>query len=86
MRIRLLVILSALLLFFCNQPFAAVQNAKFVSGDHYLIVEILDDNLIHFELSGAGAGPDVGAPLYVSPMILKTDYQPIILYATGEYH
>ena len=74
MKIRLLGLVSLSLLFVCNPLFAAVQHAKFVSGDRYLIVEALDDDLIHFELSAVGPGPDGEVPLYTSPMIHKTDY------------
>src|ERR1035437_2191393 len=75
MRIHLPGLLSASLIFVCNPLFAAVQHAKFISGDHYLIVETLDDDLIHFELSASGPGPDGVLPLHTSPMIHKTDYQ-----------
>ena len=74
-------LLSIFLLFVCNSPFAAVRQDKFVSGDRYLIVETLDDDLIHFELSAVGPGPDEGVPLYTSPMIRKTDYYGPSLYS-----
>lgn len=73
MRIRLLW--AVFMLFMCNPLFAAVQHAKFVSGNRYLMVETLDDDLIHFELSAQGSGPSVTSPLYTSPMIFKTDYR-----------
>ncbi|MDD1621998.1 MAG: DUF5110 domain-containing protein [Methylococcaceae bacterium] len=66
--------LLSLLLLASNTLQAAVQHAKFVSGNRYLMVEALDDDLIHFELSATGPGPDVTSPLYTSPTIHKTDY------------
>lgn len=80
MRIHFPALWSAALLFVSTPLLAAVQQAKFVSGDRYLIVETLDDDLIHFELSALGPGPD-GVALYTSPMILKTDYHGPSFYA-----
>ncbi len=81
MRIRLLVLVSISLLCVCDPLFAMVQQAKFVSGDHYLIVETLDDDLIHVEFSAVGPGPDGAEPLHTSPMIHKTDYHGPSFYA-----
>ena len=75
MKTRLLWLLSLSLLIAANPLYAAVQRAKFSAGNQYLIVETLDDDLIHFELSAVGPGPDAAAPLYASPMIHKTDYR-----------
>jgi alpha-glucosidase len=80
MRIHFPALLSAALLFVSTPLLAAVQQVKFVSGDRYLIVETLDDDLIHFELSALGPGPD-GVALYTSPMIHKTDYHGPSFYA-----
>ncbi|WP_394829920.1 TIM-barrel domain-containing protein [Pendulispora albinea] len=52
----------------------AVQRVRFDVPGQYLIVEVLDDDLVHFELSAKGAGPGAGAPLFTSPMVAKTDY------------
>jgi alpha-glucosidase len=60
---------------------AEVQRVKFPSGGQYLIVETLDDDLVHFELSAVGDGPDASVPLYTSPMIDKTDYSGPAAYA-----
>lgn len=62
-----------------QQPFqtaqaAEVQRVKIPSGSQYLIVEALNDNLIHFELSTLGPGPSVSDPIYTSPMVYKKDY------------
>jgi alpha-glucosidase len=53
---------------------ADVQRKKFTIPNAYLVVEVLDDNLMHFELSAIGPGPSESDRLYTSPMILKTDY------------
>lgn len=53
---------------------AEVFRKKFTSPSAYLIVEVLDDDLVHFEVSAVGSGPPVHAPLYTSPMVSKTDY------------
>lgn len=81
MIIRLLWPLAISFLLLSNPLFAAVQRANFVSGGHYLMVETLDDDLIHFELSALGPSPDVALPLSTSPMIHKTDYQGPSIYA-----
>ena len=53
---------------------ADVQRTKFSIEGAYLVLEVLDDDLIHFELSAIGSGPAEDAPLYTSPMVLKADY------------
>jgi alpha-glucosidase len=80
MTTRLLMLLAVYLSTLGNPLWAAVQQEKFVSGDRYLIVETLDDDLIHFELSALGPGPEGASPLYTSPMIHKTDYRGPSLY------
>ncbi len=47
---------------------AAVESVEYQAQGNYLIVEVLDDDLIHFEY-GAGAGPGVGTPIEMSDMI-----------------
>lgn len=51
----------------------AVPYLTFTTADSYLVVEVLDDDLIHFE-AGQGTPPAAGAPLATSPMVQKTDY------------
>ena len=51
-----------------------VQRVKFTSGNNYLIVEFLNDDLMHFELSALGPGPDPSSPLFTTPQVFKTDY------------
>lgn len=53
---------------------AAVQRVQFTSGGAYLTVEILDDDLAHFELSAVGSPPSTSTPIYTSPQIDKTNY------------
>jgi len=53
---------------------AGVARVRFDAPGRYLIVEVLDDDLVHFELSAKGNGPGVDAPLATSPMVAKTDY------------
>lgn len=51
----------------------AVPRVKYQAGGNYLVVEVLDDDLIHVEY-GRGAGPATGQALATSPMISKQDY------------
>lgn len=51
----------------------AVPYLTFTTADSYLVVEVLDDDLIHFE-AGQGSPPATGTPLATSPMVQKTDY------------
>lgn len=52
---------------------AAVFRTRFDSGSAYLVVEVLDDDLVHFE-AAQGSGPGASQPIYTSPMVFKTDY------------
>ena len=54
---------------------AEIFRTKFKTGSKYLVIEILDNDLAHFELSAIGDGPSIDDPLYTSPMVLKTDYK-----------
>jgi hypothetical protein len=53
---------------------AGVQRVKFVSDDAYLMLEFLDDDLLHFEMSGVGEGPEDSEPVFTTPQVAKTDY------------
>jgi alpha-glucosidase (family GH31 glycosyl hydrolase) len=54
---------------------APVQSRyKFQSPAGYLLVEFLDDDLVHFELAPVGPGPDTDQPVFTSLMVYKTDY------------
>lgn len=72
------LIIAALFLsifaFSAQEAMAAVQRFKFTSGSSYLIVEFLDDDLVHFELSALGPGPDPANPIFTTPQVSKTDY------------
>ncbi|NJK40119.1 MAG: DUF5110 domain-containing protein [Oscillatoriales cyanobacterium RM2_1_1] len=52
---------------------AEVFRTRFKTDSAYLIVEVLDDDLIHFELSTQPL-PSLTRPIYTSPMVFKTDY------------
>ncbi|WP_049572155.1 TIM-barrel domain-containing protein [Nonomuraea sp. SBT364] len=56
-----------------GEALAAVQRVQFTSGGTYLIVEFLDDDLVHFELAD-GTSPGTGAPLFSTPQVAKADY------------
>jgi alpha-glucosidase (family GH31 glycosyl hydrolase) len=58
----------------CQPSWADVKRKKFSTPNAYLIVEILDEDLVHFELSAIGPGPSATEALYTSPMVHKTDY------------
>lgn len=57
----------------CDRAIAAVRRTKFNTINQYLIVEALDDDLIHFEV-GKGMGPSINTPIYTSPMVNKKNY------------
>ena len=61
-------------LFLSQAVEAEVVRKKFTNPSAYLVVEVLDDDLVHLEVSAIGSGPPVDAPLYTSPMVFKTDY------------
>jgi alpha-glucosidase len=77
-RLLFIVAIGAILLgMFAPRPqsaLAAVQRVKFQSGNNYLIVEFLDNDLVHFELSAYGPGPSVSDPIFATPQVAKTDY------------
>jgi alpha-glucosidase (family GH31 glycosyl hydrolase) len=50
-----------------------VQRVEFDSAGSYLIVEVLDDDLAHFELAH-GTSPGASIPLFTTDQIAKTDY------------
>ena len=49
-------------------------RVKFQVGQNYLILEFLDDDLVHFELSGVETQTDLSQPLHITPMVTKKDY------------
>ncbi|MFG1958211.1 TIM-barrel domain-containing protein [Nonomuraea sp. NPDC049028] len=72
---RALVLLTVLLGTFlvAGEARAAVQRVQFTSGSTYLIVEFLDDDLVHFELA-SGTSPGTGSALFTTPQVAKKDY------------
>ena len=52
---------------------AAVQRVQFTAGGSSLTVELLDDDLAHFELTDVGA-PSTSTPIATTPQVAKTDY------------
>jgi alpha-glucosidase (family GH31 glycosyl hydrolase) len=58
----------------CDADGSNIQRFKFNASGRYLIVEVLRDDLAHFELSAVGSGPDVKSPIWTSPMVAKRDY------------
>ena len=69
-------LILALLALFMVQPVAKAEvfRTQFNTSSAYLTVEVLDDDLIHFEVSSAGNPPAITEPIYHSPMAFKTDY------------
>ncbi len=55
-------------------PVSSVQRVQFTSGSSYLVVEFLDNDLAHFEVSAAHSGPGTSNPLFTTDQIAKTDY------------
>jgi hypothetical protein len=65
----------ALALLLPESILAAVDRTTFSTASAYLSVEVLDDDLVHLELSAVGAPPSPDLPLYSSPMVTKMDFQ-----------
>ena len=57
----------------CDRVSATVRRIKFNNTHQYLIIEALEDDLIHFEVA-EGNGPSIDTPIYTSPMVNKTNY------------
>jgi len=72
--LKISIICISFLLFIPNLLSADVFRKKFTTATAYLIIEVLDDDLIHVEVSSAGSEPSIDRMLYTSPMIHKTDY------------
>jgi alpha-glucosidase (family GH31 glycosyl hydrolase) len=52
-----------------------VQRKIVEAGNRYLAVEILDDDLAHFELSEHRTGPDPAQGIYITPMVDQAGYK-----------
>jgi alpha-glucosidase len=48
------------------------ERVRFQSGNNYLTLEVLRDDLVHFELSTVPPAP--GQPIFTTPQVAKTDY------------
>ncbi len=53
---------------------AGVGRHTYSSVDGYLILELLDDDLLHLEYGTAAAAPDAAQPVATSPMVFRVDY------------
>lgn len=63
---------------------AAIERVKFETPGGYLLVEVLDDDLIHFELSPALPGPAATLPIFTTPQVAKKDYNgPSTFHTSG---
>ncbi len=74
-RNRSLVVWLLAVLCLCYSASAEVPRRTFTAGSSYLVLEVLNDGLIHVEVSAKGGPPQANQPIYTSPMVLKTDYQ-----------
>lgn len=68
-----LALVAAGLTVFVSPASAAVQRVQFTSGGNYLVVEFLDNDLVHFE-TGVGSGPGTGSALFTTRQVAKNDY------------
>jgi len=55
-----------------NSP--TVERVTYTAASASLVIEILDDSVVHFEFSAAGGKPNANTPLYSTPMVFKRDY------------
>jgi len=51
-----------------------VERIKYSAAGAEVVVEVLDDNLMHFEFSTGDGASDADAPLYTTPMVWRRDY------------
>ena len=69
--VTLVVLLCGM--FWSGPSVGEVVRKSFSTPTAYLKVELLADDLVHFE-AAAGSPPPVTQVIYTSPMVLKTDY------------
>lgn len=82
-----LLILSLLLSISASPALAEVKRAKFSNSGQNLIVEILDNDLIHFEFSTKKDNDnsfDINTPLPTSPMIYRKNYPGPSVYSQNK--
>lgn len=61
-------------LFLATFAAAAVPRAKFTANGKYLIMEVLQDDLLHFELSAKLPGPGENDGIATTEMVVRKDY------------
>lgn len=71
---RELPTLFVIVLLLPSLALAAVERRKYSIPNAYLVIEVLDDDLVHFEASAIGAAPPLDQPLYNSPMVFDTNH------------
>jgi alpha-glucosidase len=54
---------------------AGINRVVYQSGLNYLVVEALDDDLVHFEFSSQGPVPSPDRLIEATPMVFKIDYK-----------
>ncbi|NOZ25378.1 MAG: DUF5110 domain-containing protein [Nitrospirae bacterium] len=69
---RTAMVLIVLLLVLPSTGLADVERVKYRAAGQYLVVEVLDDDLIHLEY-GEGAGPGTGEPLGTTEMVCSME-------------
>jgi len=65
------LVLCVLLSSICD---ASVYREKFLVNGRYLVVEVLQDNLLHFELSAKAPGPNENEPIATTPMVVRKHF------------
>ena len=74
LKMRRLIPWTTLFLFLFADPlFGAVQRVRFSNSTSYVVIEVLDDTLLHVEFS-IGSAPAVTSAIHTSPMVYKTNY------------
>jgi alpha-glucosidase len=71
---RRTVLAAAIAVFVPALAAGAVERRQFTTAAGYLVIEVLDDDLVHFEASAIGVPPPLSQPIFTSPMVLKKDY------------
>ncbi|MCG8406395.1 MAG: DUF5110 domain-containing protein [Phycisphaerales bacterium] len=62
-----------------------VYRAHYEADGRYLTVEVLDDDLIHFELTERAPNAEGPSRIYTTPMVFKTDYNgPSVIRDDGD--
>ncbi len=70
----LLIYISWFILILPSIIWADVEHLKFQAEGNYLVMEALDDDLIHFEY-GRGSGPSTDKPIKTTDMVCNKDDQ-----------